>query len=704
MMRKNWSAAFLAVVLVLGASSAFTATPEAAVAEESGTIVTEGILEDTIWTKDKSPYILPDGLRIARDKTLTIEPGVKVIGRSTSFSTLSIEGSLIANGTENERITFENMFLSGGSYPNGRIELTYSDVSRTQGYILQTNSYDPIVVLKHNSFSGGYVILSSNRENPIAIESNLFRDKSALCVMNGHAPVTIKRNTFDNGDNPTNTPDLTVHCSSLDCSPTNFVMTENNFLGSGHMKVQVNGNEGLTFKGDHNYWGTENENQIHQLILDGRDYSNISGNRLAAEYPALTPFANGWPAGNLATPTVQSITSEDSSLYGMTSADSIVQVWRNGELIGTGKPHSDGMYSVKLDTQLTAGDKLEAVAVKPVSGYVSKPAVVTVKPYVPLMYDVSEVTDQSESVSGRTTYHSTVNLFNNGVLVGSGVSDNIGKFELTFPKQPGGSMLEIVITTPKQNTKTYSIPVADKTAPAAPKVNTVSNKSVSVSGAAEPGADVTVIAGGKTYRGAADKDGKYSLPILVQNAGASIRVTAIDSAGNASPAVTVKTTRVAPNVPSVDSISNKAAYVTGTAERYAAVKVQIGSKFYTAKAGYDGKYKVVIPVQNTGAAVSVTAADKYGKVSLAKAVKVHRVAPNMPAVNPVRYTSTLVTGKTEPRITVYAKIGTKVYSAKSASDGTFKISIPKQAKGKKIYVTSKDAKSMISAARVMTVY
>jgi Bacterial Ig domain len=73
-------------------------------------------------------------------------------------------------------------------------------------------------------------------------------------------------------------------------------------------------------------------------------------------------------------------------------------------------------------------------------------------------------------------------------------------------------------------------------------------------------------------------------------------------------------------------------------------------------------------------------------------------------VNAVRYTATSVTGKTEKLAVVKVKIGTRTYSAKANSYGSFKVSIPRQKRGIALSVTATDAKGFVSAARTVKVY
>ena len=70
----------------------------------SGTVVTGVIETSTTWDPDGSPYSLPEGLTVAADAVLTIEPGVMIgIGYRRS---LIVNGGLTAIGTADDTIRF----------------------------------------------------------------------------------------------------------------------------------------------------------------------------------------------------------------------------------------------------------------------------------------------------------------------------------------------------------------------------------------------------------------------------------------------------------------------------------------------------------------------------------------------------------------------------------------------------------------------
>jgi hypothetical protein len=240
---------------------------------------------------------------------------------------------------------------------------------------------------------------------------------------------------------------------------------------------------------------------------------------------------------------------------------------------------------------------------------------------------------------------------------------------------------------------------------AAPKVNSVDDNDVTISGTAPANDRVQVMNGASlVVSGTADSNGDFKFKIAPQKAGTKLTVTYNNNLNATSlPATVIVADKTPPAAPIVNTVTNKAASVTGKTEANATVTIAVGGKNYSAKADRNGNYKVSIPIQNTGTSLSVTAKDSAGNKSAARKVTVVRVAPNMPTVNTVKYYSTAITGKTEKNDSVAVKIGSRTFSAKANALGNYKVSIPKQMVGTKLYVSAKDAKGKTSATRTVTV-
>ncbi|MGZ4134010.1 MAG: Ig-like domain-containing protein, partial [Tumebacillaceae bacterium] len=123
----------------------------------------------------------------------------------------------------------------------------------------------------------------------------------------------------------------------------------------------------------------------------------------------------------------------------------------------------------------------------------------------------------------------------------------------------------------------------------------------------------------------------------------------------------------------------------------------------TATADQFGFFELILSTTSPkGTLLTVTATDSSGNTSNPTTVKVvSSVAPVIPTVDPVFDTSAKVSGHADPfdTITIFAgksKLGT----VQSGADGTFSVSIRKQAVGKVLTVTATDVISRMSTAKL----
>ncbi|WP_043932546.1 Ig-like domain-containing protein [Bacillus sp. EB01] len=248
-------------------------------------------------------------------------------------------------------------------------------------------------------------------------------------------------------------------------------------------------------------------------------------------------------------------------------------------------------------------------------------------------------------------------------------------------------------------TTTHNVEVIDdKSPPAKPLIYDVTNRSKAIGGVTEPFAVVKIKIGTTgTQQISADENGFFLMSIPLQPAGTKITVTAMDIRGNVSfPAtITVKDV-IPPAVPVVNAVTNKATLITGKTEKSITVSTKIGTKTYTSKSDTYGNYKIIIPVQNAGTKIAVSAKDVAGNISPARTISVTKIAPNVPVTNTVTNKSNAVIGKTEAYATIYVKIGSKTYSSKANSKGSFKVSIPVSNYGTVLSITAKDRSGRIS--------
>ncbi len=95
-------------------------------AAHADTVIAGGNLSTQTWTAANSPYTLQGDVTVIAGATLTIEPGVVVqavsssdaqsAGRNTSRVEVTVNGSLVVNGTAAQPVTFKSTSTSSGSW------------------------------------------------------------------------------------------------------------------------------------------------------------------------------------------------------------------------------------------------------------------------------------------------------------------------------------------------------------------------------------------------------------------------------------------------------------------------------------------------------------------------------------------------------------------------------------------------------------
>ncbi|HWI48296.1 MAG TPA: Ig-like domain-containing protein [Rummeliibacillus sp.] len=157
---------------------------------------------------------------------------------------------------------------------------------------------------------------------------------------------------------------------------------------------------------------------------------------------------------------------------------------------------------------------------------------------------VKTVADNKTTITGKTESYATITVKSGAKVIGTAKADFKGAYSIKIKKQKAGTTLKIVATDlGKNNSKTVSVKVVDKTAPKAPTVKKVTKKSTKVVGTAEAKATVYVVKNKKVIKsGKVSAKEKYSLSIKKQKAGTKLTVYVKDAAKNksASRTITVK--------------------------------------------------------------------------------------------------------------------------------------------------------------------
>ncbi|MFB3170055.1 Ig-like domain-containing protein [Neobacillus sp. 179-C4.2 HS] len=234
-------------------------------------------------------------------------------------------------------------------------------------------------------------------------------------------------------------------------------------------------------------------------------------------------------------PSVNEVKDYDKKVAGKTEAAAKVTVKAGSTILGYATADKYGIYSVTLKSAQKAGTTL-AISAKDKAGNTSKTTYVTVKDKTaPAAPSVNEVKDYDKKVTGKAEAAAKVTVKAGSTILGYATADKYGNYSVTLKSaQKAGTTLAISAKDKAGNTsKTTYVTVKDKTAPTAPKVNTVRASSTSVTGTAEANSKVYV-KNGKSIIGSttAKSNGSFTVKIPKQKAESILYVYAKDIAGN----------------------------------------------------------------------------------------------------------------------------------------------------------------------------
>jgi hypothetical protein len=316
---------------------------------------------------------------------------------------------------------------------------------------------------------------------------------------------------------------------------------------------------------------------------------------------------------------------------------------------------------------------------------------------------LEDYNDSMTILKGKTEPNAMVWIYVNDEYKDEVTSDITGNFEYLLGIQKASSVIKVKMFKNGYSAEAMDI-VEDVTAPTAPQVSQVTELSTRVVGVAERFSRISIKANGvQLATGTVNNAQEFYIEIPVQKVGTLLEIHATDSKGNASEVVELVVQNVLPITPEVNVVTNKATLITGQAEANITIIATIAGAKYIGKTGTDGKFQIVIPIQNAGTDISVVAKESPSSVSLPAEVQVTKIGPNMPTANPITNKAAYISGRTDAYATVFAIIGGKTYSGRADSKGIYKVVIPVQNAGTRVLIVAKDAQKVNSSTKVTTI-
>ena len=282
------------------------------------------ISKDTTWTEEGSPYVLRGRVVVEEGVTLTVEPGVKVLGTETAA--LVVRGLLLAEGSPSERIVFsrkighphwKGIVIVGDRSLRSAGKHSRISFARIQRARVGLRSLYDSPTVKSSVFRTNRLALKVTAPNSdVLIAGNVFLRNRRAIVGRARSVIEVRRNDFwDNNRNIIAGPRPTYSCG-LDAG--GWEIHANDILRGPRSRWYSNdvrttpGSNVSKYYVDarNNWWGTSDERDIAARILDG--YDDFRFKKVDASSPSGHPHTAWAPPGRVGAPDPEPTTHGDA--------------------------------------------------------------------------------------------------------------------------------------------------------------------------------------------------------------------------------------------------------------------------------------------------------------------------------------------------------------------------------------------------------
>lgn len=330
---------------------------------------------------------------------------------------------------------------------------------------------------------------------------------------------------------------------------------------------------------------TDGAYDITVTSTDAAGNTSVASNMLTVAVDTEAPAQPGVQLATGSSP----LNENQPALSGMAEANSTVTIYVNGEVAGTATADASGSWSYTFPTALPDGNQSITATVTDAAGNTGPASEVlalvidTQVPATPSAPVLSGSSNDHSNTSqptftGQAEANSTINIYVDGVVVGTATADASGNWSYTLPAAlaDGQHTIAITATDAAGNTSAAGDPVTiivDTAIPAAAAQPVLANEqngrtndnTPALSGTAEPDATITIYNNGEPIGTAtADATGNWSFTPATALADGlnTITTTVTDAAGNTSPESEALSFTVDTRLP-VPEITSSATSVTG---------------------------------------------------------------------------------------------------------------------------------------------
>ncbi|MBC2159734.1 hypothetical protein HCB21_08150 [Listeria booriae] len=352
---------------------------------------------------------------------------------------------------------------------------------------------------------------------------------------------------------------------------------------------------------------------------------------------------------------VSPVTTNSTKVKGKGAVGATVSVRESNNEIGTGVVDGNGDFEITIPKQ-TEGSTLSITQSR--NGTISEATEITVTKGLDKVSDISEVTTESTSLTGKGTPEATISVKVKGVEIGTARVTSTGDFTINIAKQEEGTELSITQTKDGDESETTKITVGLSKLE---QVSPVTTNSTKVKGKGAVGATVSVKeSNNEIGTGIVDGNGDVEITIPKQTEGSTLSITQIRK-GITSEATEITVTKGLDKVSNISEVTMESTSLTGKGSSGATISVKVkGVEVGTATVTSTGDFTVNIAKQEEGTELFITQA-KDGDESEATKIIVEGVQLNAPTISTHYLGATYLTVKAPDRAEkVMLRIGGRI--------------------------------------------
>jgi hypothetical protein len=236
--------------------------------------------EDTTWQKSESPFHLEGETQVVKGVTLTIEPGVTIIGEG---GWIAFAGTVKAEGTSSDKILFKltTAGIFEGQSKTGTLIVRHAVITGTEAketffgvgvYFVKTQLFGGGMTAEfHDSIFRGIEFLVYPGPATVTADRNIFRDSTKFRFTGNSSSIAARYNCF-------NMPWPPADVKITGTSSINF----NSIYGViSPIPEEIQGKGFQAFGGSidasENYWHGLSESDIRKTISDSTVSSTKNG-------------------------------------------------------------------------------------------------------------------------------------------------------------------------------------------------------------------------------------------------------------------------------------------------------------------------------------------------------------------------------------------------------------------------------------------